>query len=497
MNPLLTLTATSIDLYMFMYGFFFNLDDKMHWVPELATEVPTYENGGISKDGLTLTYHLRKGVKWHDGVPFTSHDVVFTVHAIQNPANNLVTREGWDRIASVEAPDDYTVVFHLKKIYASAVATYFAESGNYPVLPAHILEKYPDLNQVPFNTQPVGTGPFKFVKWVHGDHIELEANPDYWRGAPKLKRIIERFIPTENTILTQMRTHELDAWFRAGSNLYPEIQGLPALGYRVQLEPSMLFAHIDLNQKNALFDDPKVRQAIAYSIDRKKIIHDITHDVHVPGYSVEANLSWAYEPDVAHYDYDPAKAEQLLDEAGWKPGPDGVREKDGQKLAFSLNTVAGGKNGEATETLVQQDLRAVGIDASIKNYPAALFFAPYQQNGILTRGNYDAAFFSWVAGVDPDNESLYASYEIPPAGQNNLYLVDPLIDQAEKAALSTYDQNVRKKYYSVIQKELAEQAYTIVMYYSRQVFVTSTNFLNFVPAPATTSNWNTWEWEMK
>jgi peptide/nickel transport system substrate-binding protein len=497
LNPLLRLEAVSTDMDMFIFGFFFNLDDKMRWVPELALEVPTYANGGISKDGLTLTYHLRHGVKWQDGEPFTSHDVVFSTHAIQNPANNLQSRSGWEHVKSVEAPDAYTVKFHLDKIYASAIATYFTESGLYPVLPAHLLEKYPNLNQVPFNTDPVGTGPFKFVKWVHGDRVELVANPLYWRGPPKLKRIIYKIIPNDNTILTQLKTHEIDAWFRAPTRLYEELQKLPAESYRVQVAPSLVFTHLDLNQKNPIFADPNVRQAISYAIDRKRIIHDVTHDVNVVAYANQAPFSWSYEPNVPHYDYDPEKARQLLDAAGWKVGPDGVRVKDGQRLEFQLSSVTGGATGEATETILQQQLRAVGISAAIKNYPTTLFFAGYQQGGILQAGKYDAALFAWVAGVDPDDESLYASYNIPPVGQNNLYWKDPVIDQAEKGALSSYDESVRKKYYSIIQKEIAGQAVTIVLYFNRQIYVTSTNLQNFYPAPATSSNWNSWEWEMK
>jgi peptide/nickel transport system substrate-binding protein len=497
MNPLLTYTATDSDLYMFMFGLFFNLDDQMHPVPELALAVPTYENGGISKDGLTLTYHLRKGVKWHDGAPFTSHDVVFTTHAILNPANNLQTRNGWDQIAAVEAPDLYTVRFHLKKIYAPAVSTFFAEGGYYPVLPAHLLEKYPNINQVPFNANPVGTGPFKFVKWVHGDRIELAANPDYWRGPPKLSRIIERFIPHENTILTQMKTHEQDGWFRAPAGLYPEIQTLPQYGYRVQLAPSLVYSHMDFNLKNPILADLRVRQAIAYGIDRKEIVHVITHDVHEVGYSVTPSLSWAYEPNIEHYDYDPGRARALLDQAGWKAGPDGVRVKDGQRLSLTLSAVAGGKTGEAMETLTQQRLRALGIDATIKNYPANLFFENYQMGGILNRGKYDIAYYSWVASEDPDNQSLYSGQFMPPIGQNTMFYDDPIVNDAESAALATYDRNERKKYYSIIQKEMAAKVPTLVIYYQRQIFITSEHLKNFIPAPASTSNWNTWQWEMK
>ncbi|MBV8221962.1 MAG: peptide ABC transporter substrate-binding protein, partial [Candidatus Eremiobacteraeota bacterium] len=430
MNPLLRLAAVGTDMDMFIFGFFFNLDDKMQFVPELATVVPSYQNGGISKDGLTITYHLRHGVRWHDGVPFSARDVIFTVHAILNPANNLESRNGWDRIASVDASDPYTVRFHLKKIYAPALTTYFCESGLYPVLPAHLLEQYADLNHVPFNTDPIGTGPFKFVKWVHGDRVELAANPDYWRGPPKLNRIIYKIIPSDTTILTQLRTHEIDAWFRAPVGLYPQLQGLTKTGYRVSLAKSLVFSHVDLNQKNPIFQDLRVRQALAHAIDRQRIVHDVTYDVHIAAYADQPSFSWAYEPDVVHYDYDPAKAAQLLDAAGWKMGPDVFREKNGQRLAFNISAAAGGKTGEAVEVILQEDFRRVGIDASIKNYPTALYFDSYANGGILQAGKYDAGLYSWVAGVDPEHEALYTSYNIPPAGENDLWWRDPVIDAA-------------------------------------------------------------------
>ncbi|MDQ6767409.1 MAG: peptide ABC transporter substrate-binding protein [Candidatus Eremiobacteraeota bacterium] len=497
LNPLLRLDAVSTDLDMFIHGFFFNLDDKANYVPELATEVPSQQNGGISKDGLTITYHLRHGVKWQDGPPFTSHDVIFTVNAVNNPKTNLQSREGWDHIASVEAVGPYEVRFHLKKIYAPALATFFCESGLYPVLPAHLLEQYPDLNYVAYNSSPVGLGPFKFVKWVHGDHIELTANPTYWRGPPKLHRVIFKVIPKETTILVQLKTHELDAWFRAPSNLYDQIKALEP-DYKVEVAPSYVYSHLDLSQKNPLLQDLRIRRAINYAIDKQTIIDKVTHGVHARSDAEVSKLSWAYNPNVMHYEYDPAKAKALLREAGWTAAADGIMTKNGERLTFNLSAVTGGATGEATEGLVQQQLKAVGIDARIKNYPAEIFFAPGQNGGILQTGKYDIGFFAWVAGADPDGDySLYACDEFPPAGQNNLFWCDPKLSAALTAGRLTYDQAERKKAYAIAQSEIASQSVTIVLWFQRQIFVTSPHLKGFIPAPATTSNWNTWEWSME
>ena len=496
LNPLLRLDAVSTDLDMFIYGFFFNLDDNMHYVPELATQVPTLANGGISKDGLTITYHLRKGVRWQDGAPFTSRDVIFTTNAILNPKNNLQSRNGWDQIDHLEALGDYEVRFHLKRPYGPAIASFFSEGGDYPVLPAHLLERYADLNNIPFNTNPVGTGPFKFVRWLHGDHIELVANPDYWRGPPKLQHIIFKIIPKDTTILVQMRTHEIDAWFRAPTALYTEYQKLGP-EYRVQLKLSMVFSHMDFNLKNPIFQDVRVRRAIDYAIDKQNIIKTVTHGVNVAVASDVNPISWAYDPNVPTYPFDQAKARSLLADAGWTPGPDGILRKNGQRLAFDISAVTGGTTGEAVESIVQQELKGIGVAASIKNYPADVFFAPGQDGGIIQSGKYDAAFFAWVAGDDPDDYSLYGCAEFPPAGQNNLFWCDQTFSKADYLARESYDLQIRKKYYAITQYELASQVPTIVQWFQRQIYVTSTNFHGFKPAPATTSNWNTWEWSMQ
>lgn len=495
LNPLLRPPqAAGTDLDMFVYGFFFNLDDKMRYVPELATEVPTHANGGVSKDGLTLTYHLRKGVRWQDGAPFTARDVVFTTKAILNAANAVPSRAGWDDIAAVEAVGEYEVRFHLKRIYAPAMATYFCEAGFYPVLPAHLLAKYPNINRVPFNDRPIGTGPFTVVRWVRGRRIELAANPLYWRGKPKIDTIVYEFVPSEAGIVARLKAHDLDAWFRVPPDMYERLGVLP--GFRISTGPSLLYTHLDLNQKNPLFDDPSVRRAINMSIDRDAIVDQINRGVADPAYADVSPLSWAYEAHIARYKYDAPKARELLRDDGWTPGADGVLRKNGARLAFTVSSVEGAPTSEAIETLLQRDLRDVGADATVKNYPGDRFFASYEDGGPLYRGDYDAALFSWAAGVDPDDSSEYTCKKIPPAGQNTLYWCDPALDAAERGALSAYDRAARKKYYAVIQEELASQSTTIFLYFSRQIFVTSTNLRGFVPAPATTSNWNTWEWSI-
>ena len=181
--------------------------------PELATSVPTQENGGISKDGLTITYHLVKSAKWSDGVPFTAEDVAFSIKVVLNPANNEISRTGFDQITKVETPDKYTVVIHMSKPFAAYGPTFFGTAGANPcVLPKHLLADAPNINQISYNALPVGIGPFKFQEWKRGDHVTLVPDPLYFGKKPKLERVIMKIIPDRNTTLTQLQTHEIDLW---------------------------------------------------------------------------------------------------------------------------------------------------------------------------------------------------------------------------------------------------------------------------------------------
>ena len=205
-------------------------DGSGRLVGDLATEVPSLRNGGISRDGRTYVYRLRKGVFWHDGARFTSRDVTFTWRAVVNPNNNVFHREGYEEVASIETPDDYTVVVLLKRRYPPFVTQFFTslQEGSKAILPEHLLGKLHDINRAPFNAAPVGTGPFRFVRWDRGRGIILAANEHYFRGRPKIDKIDFRVLPDDNTILSEMESHEIDMPVSAATTLYARYKTLPA-----------------------------------------------------------------------------------------------------------------------------------------------------------------------------------------------------------------------------------------------------------------------------
>jgi len=500
LNPILSANTTEGFINRLSFDTLLTYDPRTHQtVPDLATDVPTEQNGGISKDGLTITYHLHGGVKWHDGVAFTSKDVKFTWEAMMNNANNVNERVGYEDVQSVDTPNDTTVVFHLKHKFAPFVNTVFAESDS-PVciIPEHLLAKFPNLNQIPFNQQPVGTGPFKVARWVRGDHIELVANDDYFRGKPKLRTIIVREIPDENTSLNALRSHDVDWIFEASPQLYKELKNLPGVVTVLNDQPQTL--GIAMNTSRPPLNDLRVRRAIAYAVDKQSLVDKNTGGSATVAWADQPPFMWAYDPNVMKYPHDLAKAKALLAEAGWTPGPNGMAQKNGQPLSLQLAYNVENVTRRLAAVQVQAMLKEAGIAAEIKTYPANLFFATYGQGGIMTNGKFDLAMFGWIAGVDPDDHSLYECDQIPrpshPDGVNyTRYCNKTEMDPAQKAALTTYDEPARKKAYAEIQTLLARDVPEDYIWYPRQAHAITPEFKGFAPNPVNES-WNAYEWEI-
>jgi len=495
LNTALSTSQVSVDIAMFWAGYLFNYDDKNELVPELATEVPTLANGGISKDGLTITYHLRKGVQWQDGAPFDAADVLFSWRTIMNPNNNIQTRTGYDRIAAIDTPDRWTAVVHLKSPYAPFVNSFLTMSLTpYAVFPKHLLAQYHDINQIPYNSKPVGTGPFIVKEWQRGQMIRMVANPHYWRGAPKLKEVQYRAIPDENTLTTGVRTHEIDFWYNAGATNYPVASKIPAT--HVVLTPFTQYSLIGFNTQRPVMSEVAVRRALALATDRKRLIETVTFGVQLPADGDQPAFSWAHDPNLKSIRFDPAQARATLDAAGWKPGGDGIRVKNGQRLHLQIATTTGGAVGNRLAVLLQSAWKDIGVEAEVKPYASAIMFANYQSGGILQGGKFDVQFSSWLAGVDPDDYTLFACDQIPPNGQNQYRFCNKELDAQEKIALTSYDEAVRKKAYARIQQILVDQVPLLTMWFARRFDVVSDDFKGYKPAHAVTTFWNTWEYEI-
>jgi len=448
-------------------------------VPELATVVPTQANGGISKDGLTITWHLRRGVRWSDGMPFDADDVVFSTNAVLNKANNEVGRDGFDLITKIDEPDKFTVVYHLRKKYASFWPTFFATGGANPsILPKHILGNLPNINNAPFNALPIGIGPFRITKWIRDDRVEMEANPYYFRGLPKLQHIVYHFLPDRNTILTQLQTGEIDLWPYVGVGYADRVKTIPTSA--VQEFPGFLYGHLDFNMQHPVFHDLAVRAALRFAVDRVTINQKVNHGAGIASSTPITPVSPEYSP-VALEPFDIDRANALLDGAGWKRGADGVRVKNGQRLSLILAAAAGNADADALIDEVRRTWAQIGVGLEVRHYAPALFFALAEEGGIIYGGKFDVVFFFW--GLDPtgDLSNFFACADIPPNGQNDDRYCNPQLDAALQAVRETYDPVARRAKVATVVRLVDEQIPQIVMSVRDDIHAYNHDLKNFHP----------------
>lgn len=495
LNPLLTSNTTDGMIQFLAFLPLLHADEKGNPVPMLAAQVPTLQNGGISKDGMTVTYHLRKNVKWTDGVPVTSKDVKWSWQAIVDKNNNIISAHGYDFVKSIDTPDDFTVVVHLKHQFSPFVNTFFADSDQpYAVVPAHVLSKYPNINNIPFNNDPsVSDGPFKFARWVHGDHIEYTANDDFVLGKPGLKGIYIRIVPDENTMINLLRTRDIDWMFEASTNNYPIVRNIP--GVRLAWVDVNGYEDVQLNVQRPYLQDVRVRQAIAYALNKPRIVQTSTFEQEKQAVEDQPPFMWSYDPNVRDYSYNLQQAKSLLQQAGWTPGPNGIMQKDGQPLTLVLVSNNSNVTRRKNSVVIQEMLRQAGINVDIKYFPGDILFAPVGEGGILQGGKFDLSLAGWYAGVDPDDASQFMCANMAPAGYNYSRYCSQKMDAVQTIALTHYDRASRTKAYSQIQQLLHSDVPEIFFWYTRQMHPISENFKGFSPNPVTES-WNAWQWSI-
>jgi peptide/nickel transport system substrate-binding protein len=495
LNPLFGTQTIDTDLSLLWASYLFLWNDHDQFVPELATVMPTLENGGVSKNGLTITYHLRSNVRWQDGAPFTAADVVFSWRQVMNPRNDTGgSRQGYDRISRIDVPNPTTLVVHLKQKYAPFVATFFSMSDTaYCILPKHLLGRLPDMNNAAYSRLPIGTGPFKVVA-NDGARITLSANPDYWRGAPKLKEIDFRYIPRDYEIIDLMKAHKIDFYENAAQALEPELHGIE--GATVYLYPFTRWTDVGFNLSRPQLKDRRVREALAYAIDRSRLIERVTHGVNFPADSDQPPFFWAHNAHVPTYPFNAGVARRLLDRAGWRVGKNGIRARQGVAMKVTMVGSADSQTVADTEVLIRHDWRAIGVDVSIRNYPSSKLFDTAAEGGIEQNGKFDVAIEDWANGVDPDESQLFLCRFAPPAGWNVYHYCNPALDAAENAGLSDYRRDRRKADYYRVQRILSTDLPIIVLWFSQRQDVVNVNLQNYRPAHAVSPYWNAWQWEL-
>jgi len=450
LDPVVGTLAVETDIAALIFDGLVRYDERGNAVPDLAERVPTRENGGIAADGKSITYHLVRNARWHDGVPVTSDDVKFTFEALMNPINNVVQREPYDEMTRVETPDPHTVRIVLKRPWAPAVDG-FSNRIDGSIVPAHLLRKLDDLNHADFNVLPVGSGPYKLVAWHHGSDMVFAANPDYFRGAPKIPRVVVRFLENDNTMLIALRTGEIDL----GDTL--NISTFFNLGTVAGLVPAVnaksYWEHLTFNVSRPPLDDRRVRLALCYGFDVHQISANVYHGLGAlgPG-SINPVTPW-YDHKVNYYPFDPKRAGELLDEAGWKLGSDGIRVRDGKRLELTFISTSQNITRTQTMVLLQEHWKAIGADVEVKTFPPATMFAQAANGGPFYGGKFDIALSAFVSDTpDPNQLNVNPQDRIPPLGNNMSRYRNPELTHLEAAAAQTFVVADRKRMYARIQE---------------------------------------------
>jgi len=475
----------------------FSPDNKP--VPEIAAEIPTLDNGGLSADGLTLTVKLRDDVKWSDGEPVTAQDFVFTYDMFMSDKNIVSSRYPYeDYVESIEAPDDTTLVIHFKEPFAAWQTSLFTNG----VLPEHILQPVFDedgtLDNAEWNHAPkVGVGPFVFKEWEPDSHIIFEANPN-WIRPPKLKQIFIRItddaeqgvaiLAGDTDIGTSLDWSQSEAINNSGKAKFTTQPSGYDEGWYMNFDPKT--AHPAMSDAN-------VRKAIVLATDRNKIVKDLLGGLTVVPATFWDSTPPFGDPSLKPYPYDPEEAKRLLDEAGWvDSNGDGTRDKDGKELV--LRYVANQRQlRKDVQAIVQQMWAQVGIGADLKNYGDD-FFNGFADSGPQATGQYDVSEYSNVGSFpDPENSIYWTCSEVVsadnPEGWNWQGYCNPELDKLFEQQATTIDPEARKQIYYQIEKIMYDDLVWVGLWKDPDLWSVS-NRLQGVRFSGATPFWNAHEW---
>lgn len=481
LNPMFSNEADTLNFSHLYMSYLVENDARGNPTGEIAAEVPSLANGGISPDQRTVVYHLRPKLRWQDGDALTARDVVFSYRAIENSRNDVATRIGYDEVQTIRAADDRTVVVRLRRRFSPFVQYFFGPQGVGAIMPAHLLAGYADLNHVAYNAQPIGSGPFRLVHWIRGDSITLEANPLYWRGKPKIDRLVYRIIPDPNTRLEQFATGEAGAYFDVDPQLLPQVR--PIAGSVLLLTPVNDLHVLRFNLRDPVLQDVAVRRAIAMAIDRQKLIAAATHGSGVVVNADQPSGGWAFDATTPAIRYDPNEAKKLL---------------GGRRLQLSLAIAPQIINGsQLVGTVIQEELRRIGVTAIIKQYPSGMFYASAAQGGVLASGRFQLAYDAWwVLGNDPDDTWNFGCRQMPPRGLNYSYWCNQQANAAMQEALASVDRAKRKSDYAVVQHAIARDLPIFTLWQVRIPDAYRAYVRGIAPSPAGSTFWNAWSWKI-
>ncbi len=486
LNPVIATDSMSYIVEWPLFDSLLELDASLNVRPLLA------ESWEVSKDGLSYTFKLKKGVKWHDGKPFTARDVAFTFYSVLDPKVTTPHRAYFDALVGfpeltakdnpkrpqeltvrpIEVVDDHTVRFRLR--YPSGSFLAILVNPRAGIVPEHLL-KGVDLNTAEFNRKPVGTGPFKFVEWRRGERLVMEANEQYHGGRPALNRLIFRIIPDAVVLVQELKAGGVD--FIENPPLTEVARLKQTAGLKVLVADNTSYTYVGWRQDLAPFNDLRVRRALNHAVDVPSIVREVLQGYAAISTGQFSPASWAFDPGVKPYAYDPNRAKALLAESGFKPGPDGVLVKDGKRFSFSIRHDQANQSVKDTAVIVQEYLKRVGVEATLE----ALDWPTFVKK--LFASDFEGIVVGWTNHHDPDPFAYTIWHSSQWKGRNFAHYKNPRVDELLEQARRTAVVAERKRAYAEFSRVLMEDAPYVFLYFQQQVYVTRQGYEGFVPIP--------------
>jgi peptide/nickel transport system substrate-binding protein len=466
--PLLASDSASGDIAGLLFNGLLKYNERLEIVGDLA------ESWSVSEDGLTLTFVLRPNVRWHDGAPVTARDVRFTYEKLIDPAVRTPYSSSYELVESLQVLDERTVQVRYREPFAPAL-----ESWMMGIIPEHLLSRE-DLNTTAFLRRPVGHGPFRFVRWKTGELIELAANPDYFEHRPYLDRYLYRIIPDSATMLLELLTGGVD------------LMSLSPLQYRRQTDtpyvrrayrkfryPSFGFTYIGYNLSDARFQDVRVRRAMDLAIDKPALIDGVLYGLGAVATGPYPKESWAYDPTIHPPPYDVEQAKRWLAEAGWVDRDrDGWLDREGQPFRFTLITNQGNEVRRQVAELVQQQLKAVGIEVRLRIIEWSTFVHEF-----IDKRRFEAVLLGWSLSRDPDLYDLFHSSKTREGEYNFVGYASPEVDRLLEAGRRTFDREERQGIYREVHRRLAEDAPYTFLFVPDALPIVAARLRNITPTP--------------
>ncbi|MEJ2697605.1 MAG: peptide-binding protein [Candidatus Sulfobium sp.] len=467
--PMLAGDSASQDVASLIYNGLVKYDTHLKVIGDLA------KSWDVSPDGLVITFHLRKGVKWTDGVEFTADDVMFGYRTIINEKTPTAYSEDFKQVKKAEVVDKYTFRVTYAKPFAPALTSW----GNLVVLPKHLL-KGKDITKSPLGRDPVGTGPYELRKWISGQELILDSNKGYFDGRPYIDHFVYRVIPDPATMFLELQAGGLDMmsltplqYAKQTNNRYFR------RNFRKFRYPSFAYTYMGFNLKYPLFEDRRVRHAIAYAIDKSEIVDVVLFGLGSVATGPYVPHTWPYNPNVRRYPYNPEKAKRLLAGAGWRDTDgDGIIDKDGRPFEFTVLTNMGNTSRMNTATIIQWRLAKVGIKVHIRAIEWSTFINEY-----IDKRRFQAVILGWQIGLDPDQYDIWYSGKTKEKEFNFVSYSNPEVDALLEKGRRTFNIKERKKAYYKIQEILAEDLPYIFLYVPDATPIVSARFRGIKASP--------------